>query len=96
MSLCCTIFVLPSINIHVHHFPLADRSQLNFSNFSFAFRFERQLAVDQESCKNPDYHNPFQSKDDAVKRLIRFVEMLFASGFVLVNDFAFFVSFPSA
>lgn len=31
------------------------------------------MAVDQESCKNPDYQNPFQSKDDAVKRLIRLV-----------------------
>lgn len=40
--------------------------------FSFSFcRFERQFAVDQESCKNPDYKTPFQSKEDAVKRLIR-------------------------
>lgn len=34
-------------------------------------RFERQLAVDQDSCTAPDYQTPFQSKEDAVKRLIR-------------------------
>lgn len=31
-----------------------------------------QLKVDQESCIHPDYQNPFRSKEDAVKRLIRY------------------------
>lgn len=34
--------------------------------------FERQLKVDQDACINPDYMTPFQSKEDAVKRLIRY------------------------
>lgn len=35
------------------------------------YRFDRQLAVDMDNCTNPDYHSPFSSKEDAVKRLIR-------------------------
>ncbi|XP_037951709.1 mucin-17 [Teleopsis dalmanni] len=34
--------------------------------------FIRQLDVDQQSCIKPDYSNPFQSKEEAVKRLIRY------------------------
>ncbi|XP_055677933.1 mucin-2 isoform X2 [Lutzomyia longipalpis] len=34
--------------------------------------FERQLAVDQEGCTNPDAKTPFHSKEDAIKRLIRY------------------------
>ncbi|XP_055716091.1 mucin-2 isoform X2 [Phlebotomus papatasi] len=34
--------------------------------------FERQLAVDQEGCTNPDTKTPFNSKEDAIKRLIRY------------------------
>lgn len=38
----------------------------------FQFRFENQLAIDQDSCIRPDYKSPFRSKEDAVKRLIRY------------------------
>ncbi|XP_001955364.3 mucin-2 [Drosophila ananassae] len=34
--------------------------------------FVRQLEVDQESCLKPDYVKPFRTKDEAVKRLIRY------------------------
>ncbi|XP_059621276.1 mucin-17 [Phlebotomus argentipes] len=34
--------------------------------------FERQLAVDQEGCTNPDTKTPFNNKEDAIKRLIRY------------------------
>ncbi|XP_055373905.1 mucin-2 isoform X2 [Condylostylus longicornis] len=34
--------------------------------------FERQLEVDQLACVKPDYVTPFQSKEEAVKRLIRY------------------------
>ncbi|KAM7359258.1 BRD4 interacting chromatin remodeling complex associated protein isoform 2-T2 [Cochliomyia hominivorax] len=34
--------------------------------------FLRQLEVDQQSCLNPDYKSPFQNKEEAVKRLIRY------------------------
>lgn len=30
------------------------------------------MCVDQEGCTRPDYKNDFGSKEDAVKRLIRF------------------------
>ncbi|XP_065371309.1 putative mediator of RNA polymerase II transcription subunit 26 [Calliphora vicina] len=34
--------------------------------------FLRQLEVDQQSSLNPDYKSPFQNKEEAVKRLIRY------------------------
>ncbi|XP_037814931.1 mucin-5AC [Lucilia sericata] len=34
--------------------------------------FLRQLEVDQQSCLNPDYKSPFENKEEAVKRLIRY------------------------
>lgn len=38
----------------------------------FYCRFERQISVDQDGCLNADTVTPFQSKEDAVKRLIRY------------------------
>ena len=40
--------------------------------FCFLFRFERQICVDQEGCSKPDTKTNFASKEDAVKRLIRY------------------------
>ncbi|XP_058977468.1 mucin-5AC [Musca domestica] len=34
--------------------------------------FLQQLEVDQQNCSKPDYKNPFQNKEEAVKRLIRY------------------------
>ncbi|XP_011208599.2 mucin-19 isoform X1 [Bactrocera dorsalis] len=34
--------------------------------------FLRQLELDQQAALNPDYVNPFQNKEEAVKRLIRY------------------------
>lgn len=34
--------------------------------------FERQISVDQDACTRPDTSAPFASKQDAVKRLIRY------------------------
>lgn len=34
--------------------------------------FERQISVDQDACTRPDTSTPFASKQDAVKRLIRY------------------------
>ncbi|XP_067616783.1 platelet binding protein GspB isoform X2 [Eurosta solidaginis] len=34
--------------------------------------FLRQLELDQQKCLNPDYINPFDDKEEAVKRLIRY------------------------
>ncbi|XP_061386567.1 mucin-5AC-like [Musca vetustissima] len=34
--------------------------------------FLQQLEADQQNCVKPDYKNPFQNKEEAVKRLIRY------------------------
>lgn len=46
---------------------------LSFSLLLFArYRFEIQIQKDQDACTKPDTNTPFGSKQDAIKRLIRY------------------------
>lgn len=54
----------------------------------FPFRFERQICVDQEGCTKPDVKADFSSKEDAIKRLIRYVKIDFESTFKLNLNFS--------